>query len=48
MAERERRWNAFGSDPEWLAARAETEKGGQIVARIENQILAPTAYSKLR
>ncbi len=48
LAERERRWNAFASDPEWLAARAETEKNGQIVARIENQILVPTAYSKLR
>ena len=48
LAERERRWNAFASDPEWIAARAETEKSGQIVARIENQILVPTAYSKLR
>lgn len=48
LAERERRWSAFQSDPQWLAARAETEKSGQIVARIENQILAPTAYSKLR
>jgi len=48
LGERERRWNAFQSDPEWIAARAETEKGGQIVARIENQILVPTAYSKLR
>ncbi|MGA7985910.1 MAG: NIPSNAP family protein [Burkholderiales bacterium] len=48
LAERERRWNAFQSDPEWIAARAETEKAGPIVARIENQILAPTAYSKLR
>ena len=48
LAERERRWGAFQSDPDWLAARAETEKNGQIVARIENQILAPTAYSKLR
>ena len=48
LAERERRWNAFAGDPEWVAARAETEKGGQIVARIENQILVPTASSKLR
>lgn len=48
LADRERRWSAFQSDPDWIAARAATEKGGQIVARIENQILAPTAYSKLR
>ena len=48
LAERERCWTAFQSDPDWLAARADTEKGGQIVSRIENQILVPTAYSKLR
>jgi hypothetical protein len=48
LAEREQRWNAFQSDPAWIAARAETEKAGPIVARIENQILVPTPYSKLR
>ena len=48
MAEREQRWNAFQSDPAWISARAETEKAGPIVARIENQILVPTSYSKLR
>jgi len=25
-AEREKKWNAFAADPEWLAKRAETEK----------------------
>jgi hypothetical protein len=48
LAEREQRWNAFQSDPAWISARAETEKAGPIVARIENQILVPTSYSKLR
>ena len=48
LGERERRWNAFQGDPDWISARAETERAGPIVARIENQILAPTAYSKLR
>lgn len=48
LAERERIWNAFAADPKWLAARAETEKNGPIVARIENRMLAPTGYSKLR
>lgn len=48
LAERERVWNAFGADPVWLKAKAETEANGQIVERIENVILAPTAYSKLR
>lgn len=48
LAERERLWNAFATDPDWVAARAESEKNGPIVARVENQILAPTAYSKIR
>jgi len=48
LAEREERWNAFAADPIWIAARTETEKDGPIVARVENSILAPTGYSKLK
>jgi hypothetical protein len=48
LSERERIWNAFSTDPEWLAARERFEAGGPIVARIENQLLEPTAYSPLR
>jgi hypothetical protein len=48
LAEREQKWAAFASDPEWIARRAETEKNGQIVERIENMFLAPTAYSKVK
>jgi hypothetical protein len=48
LAERERKWSAFMADPDWLKARAETEKDGAIVARVSNQILAPTAYSNVR
>ncbi|MBN9476706.1 MAG: NIPSNAP family containing protein [Bordetella sp. SCN 67-23] len=48
LAEREHKWNAFASDPEWLAAKAETEKNGPIVAAISNQILVPTAFSAMR
>ncbi|GAC1345673.1 MAG: NIPSNAP family protein [Acetobacteraceae bacterium] len=45
LAERERIWAAFQADPEWIAKRAETEKDGQIVANIVNQILQPTSFS---
>ena len=38
LAERERKWNAFGADPEWLAKRAETEKDGAIVADIRSGV----------
>lgn len=48
LAERERVWGGFMSDPEWLKARAETEKNGPIVAQITNTILAPTAFSKMK
>ncbi len=48
LAEREQKWNAFQADPEWIKARAETEKDGPIVARVENHILVPTAYSAVK
>lgn len=48
MAEREQKWSAFLADPEWIAKRAETERNGQIVERVENMFLAPTAYSKVK
>ena len=48
LAEREQRWNAFQSDPEWIAARAETEKDGPLLNHISNYILTPTSYSKVQ
>ncbi|MHB1416140.1 MAG: NIPSNAP family protein [Chloroflexota bacterium] len=48
MQQREEAWQAFGSDPEWLAARAESEKDGPIVSLVTNRILRPTEYSPMR
>jgi hypothetical protein len=48
MGEREQKWNAFMSDPEWIAKRAESEKDGPIVQNITNQFLAPTAFSSVK
>ena len=48
LAEREQKWNAFASDPEWLKKKAETEKDGQIVASVNNQMLQPTAFSSVK
>ncbi len=48
LAERETKWSAFQSDPEWIAKRAETEKDGPIVANIVNQFLQPTSFSAVR
>jgi len=48
LADRERKWDTFQSDPEWLAARAETERDGPIVGSISNSILAPTKFSSVK
>ncbi len=48
LAERDQKWAAFQADPEWIAARAESEKDGPIVANIVNSILQPTAFSSVR
>ena len=48
MADREEKWNAFQSDPEWLKVREETERNGPIVARFENRFLQSTAFSPLQ
>src|SRR3954452_9979147 len=37
LAEREQKWGAFQSDPDWIAKRAETERDGQIIASVSNQ-----------
>src|SRR5260370_965422 len=48
LADREEKWAAFQADPEWNTKRAETEKNGAIVARVENCILAPTNFSAVK
>jgi len=48
LAEREKKWGAFQSDPDWITARAKTEEDGQIVGNIVNQMLAPTAFSAMK
>ena len=48
MGEREQKWNAFQSDPEWIAARAESERDGAIVANITSSFLQPTGFSSVK
>src|SRR5579859_7086368 len=48
LAEREKKWTAFQSDPEWIEARAKTEADGQIVGNIVNQLLVPTSFSSVK
>jgi hypothetical protein len=48
LAEREKKWSAFVSDPEWLAARDASEMDGPIVATLSSSILQPTSFSSVR
>ncbi len=48
LAEREQKWARFMVDPDWLAARAQTEANGAIVAKVSNAILAPTSFSSVK
>jgi hypothetical protein len=45
LADRETKWNAFQTDADWIAKRNASEAQAIIVQRVENQFLAPTAYS---
>ncbi|MDE2200473.1 MAG: NIPSNAP family protein [Rhodospirillales bacterium] len=48
MSEREQKWTAFMNDPEWIKARADSEKDGPILANVSNQFLAPTSFSAVK
>jgi hypothetical protein len=40
-------WEAFRSDPEWHAVRAESEKDGPVVRSVTSAYLEPTDFSAL-
>jgi hypothetical protein len=48
LAEREKKWNTFQSDPEWIEKRAGTEKDGPLTSSFANTILTPTAFSAMK
>ena len=48
LADREKKWNAFFSDPEWVQARAESEKDGPINAQVASSFLTPTKFSAIQ
>lgn len=41
-------WKAFGADPEWQKARAESEKNGKLVAKVESVFLNALDYSAIK
>ena len=48
LADRDTKWNAFQSDPDWIAARMKSEEDGPIVGNIASQLLVPTAFSSVK
>ncbi len=48
LEEREKKFTGFLADPEWISARAASEKDGPIVASITNTILQPTGFSSVQ
>ena len=48
LAERDRKWAAFQTDPEWIQKRNDSQKDGEIVANIVSQLLTPTAFSSVK
>ncbi len=48
LADREQKWAAFQSDPEWIEKRAATEAEMPIVANVSSQIIAPTSFSSVQ
>lgn len=49
LADRERAWNAFGADPEWVKVRKESiDKHGQISSVIQISLFKATEYSPVR
>lgn len=48
LAERERIWNNFVSDPEWIAVRKATADTSPVIERAETSFLTPTSFSALR
>ncbi len=48
LADREKKWTAFQSDPDWIAGRAKSEEDGQIIDNTVSQLLVPTAFSAVK
>ena len=48
LADREKKWTTFQADPAWIAARAESERDGPILANVTSSLLTPTAFSSVK
>jgi len=47
-AAREKAWEAFRADPEWIAARDASEANGKLVDKVDSVMLTATDYSPMK
>lgn len=45
---RNKAWQAFAADPEWQAARKESEKNGRLAEKVDSVILKATDYATVK
>jgi len=45
---RDTSWKAFQSDPDWVKAKAESEKDGVLVNKVDQVFMTPTDYSPIK
>jgi len=45
---RKKSWEAFQNDPDWKKAKAESEKDGVLVAKVDSRFMKPTDYSAIK
>ncbi len=48
VEDRASKWREFAADPDWVAARAESEKDGQLVTGLESTLMEATDFSPLQ
>ena len=44
----ERSWREFNADPEWVAAKGESERDGKLVTHVDSVFMTATSYSPLK
>lgn len=47
-AAKDKAWKDFQADSDWKAARAESEKNGRLITKVESVMLNPTDYSPMK
>ena len=45
---REKAWDSFRKDPEWIAARTESEKDGKLTVKVDSVLIRSTNYAPVK